>query len=654
MLSLTLLGTRVQFPPPPLNSTLANDRKCAISLALRRSGGVKFSLPNGFGCYFSVSVGAMACLLGCWIPYNGSKASYLHAPFGGESMPRKKDTSEWKTDARGRYRRMIGWKIENGKRVQRPFYLGTDLDHAKARYLRVRELWAHLERTHKESLTFGLNSKFDPPEDEPEYLWDSQSLWVARELAAGRVQNFVPEEPEVYEAGKASWQLVIEDQQKWLPLPLANAAPQSSALLHEAIDRYVEHIQKTDLEPTPEGPQLTAFGYVKVEQARRIKSRQPDQPLSTLDLQGCQELLDYWRMRPLTEPRFEKPSKPMERRYCENHIAELNWFFRWLHKSKDFAWRKPEDFDELETRVKDLPDERTSIEFLNVEVYSLDELAILNKYATPLERLLLLLGLNCGFKGAEQGTLRFEHLFLDKPHPHAAMIREKTGFDIRPEDRFVLYSRNKSKVYGEFLLWPQTLEGLRWAAARHRRICDRKKVESSQLLLTDQGIPFFRRTQSTKNRSQIFVNKWAGLMKRIRKDHPDFPRYSFTTLRDTAADRIRHIAGGEVAAVFLMHGKPVKKDDLLDLYTNRPFGEVFKALRQLEQDLQPIFDAAPDDAWVTPMQQYTSLSTREQMLELHRQGVKAPEIARRFGKSPMTVYRLIERLQDHETAGDHQ
>ncbi|MGA8349366.1 MAG: hypothetical protein WB773_16375, partial [Isosphaeraceae bacterium] len=107
--------------------------------------------------------------------------------------------------------------------------------------------------------------------------------------------------------------------------------------------------RKTDLEPTPEGPQLTAFGHLKVEQARRLKSRQSDRPLSTLDLQGCQELLDYWRMRPLTEPRSKRPSKPMETRYCENHIAELNRFFRWLHKSKSFDWRKPEDFDELET-----------------------------------------------------------------------------------------------------------------------------------------------------------------------------------------------------------------------------------------------------------------------------------------------------------------
>jgi hypothetical protein len=96
----------------------------------------------------------------------------------------------------------------------------------------------------------------------------------------------------------------------------------------------------------------------------------------------------------------------------------------------------------------------------------------------------------------------------------------------------------------------------------------------------------------------------------------------------------------------------VKKDDLLDLYTNRPFGEVFRALRQLEHDLKPVFDAAPSDPWEAPMQQYTTLSTREQMLELHRQGVKAPTIAKRFGKSPMTVYRLIERDQQRVVADD--
>ena len=50
-------------------------------------------------------------------------------------MPRRKDASEWKADSRGRYRRMVGWREEGGKRVQQPFYLGVDLDQAKARYV---------------------------------------------------------------------------------------------------------------------------------------------------------------------------------------------------------------------------------------------------------------------------------------------------------------------------------------------------------------------------------------------------------------------------------------------------------------------------------------------------------------------------------------
>lgn len=100
---------------------------------------------------------------------------------------------------------------------------------------------------------------------------------------------------------------------------------------------------------------------------------------------------------------------------------------------------------------------------------------------------------------------------------------------------------------------------------------------------------------SRKKRSQIFVNEWAAIMNRIRKDHPDLHRNSFMPRRDVVADRIRHIAGGDVAAVFLMHAKPVKQDDLLDLYMNRPFWEVLKALRQIQRNLKPVFDVAPSE-----------------------------------------------------------
>ena len=76
-------------------------------------------------------------------------------------------------------------------------------------------------------------------------------------------------------------------------------------------------------------------------------------------------------------------------------------------------------------------------------------------------------------------------------------------------------------------------------------------------------------------------------------------------------------------------------------------------LERLPLSTDAVFDAAPSNAWETPMQQYSTLSTRERMMELYRQSVKAPEIAGRFGKSPMSLYRLIERQQDREAVGDH-
>jgi hypothetical protein len=84
-----------------------------------------------------------------------------------------------------------------------------------------------------------------------------------------------------------------------------------------------------------------------VGQANELKQRHSDHPLSTLDLDGCQGLVDEWRMRPLTRDKRIKPPRSMAKNTCENYVSELMRFFRWLRKSKNFGWRKPEDFDEL-------------------------------------------------------------------------------------------------------------------------------------------------------------------------------------------------------------------------------------------------------------------------------------------------------------------
>jgi DNA-binding CsgD family transcriptional regulator len=247
-------------------------------------------------------------------------------------------------------------------------------------------------------------------------------------------------------------------------------------------------------------------------------------------------------------------------------------------------------------------------------------------------------------KGAEQGTLLLDHLFLDQPHPNARYLKEVARFECRDNERFILYSRNKSKVYGEFLLWPQTMEVIRWAIEQQERIVAQHGLSYRNLLVTKSGTLFYRLTGGGKNRSQIFGNKWNALIKRVRKSEPDFPYFPFSSLRDTAGDLVRHVADGEVAATFLMHGQPVKQDDLLDLYTKRPFGKVFEALRQMQADLKPMFDAVPQDVAEQPMQQYTPLDKRERIVELKKQGMTVSQIMDEVGVSRMTVLRTLKKL----------
>lgn len=588
-------------------------------------------------------------------------------------MPKKND-DEWKPDERGRLRRKVGWWISKaGKRKQYPFGFGSNIDQAKARLVRVRELWAYIEQKNNEPqkqyfpplLPEDLSNRGDP-------VWNGETLWIAKQLAEGKVQIpigpldsdsgytyalrvqrlaheypcivFVPKDNELHATGADFIHRSVEHQIKEIRGLAPNVIPEVTENLHAALDAYIADVKKNDVDPTSEGPTLSSYGAHKISNSTALKTHHKDRPLS-FDLDDCQELLDYWRMRPLTRDKRIQPPRPMKKRYCENFISELMRFFRWLHKNKAFRWRKPEDFDELKTGVKDIQEERTSIAaYTKRKFYLPSELPMLNKHATPLERLLFLLGLNCGFKGAEQGTLLLDHLFLNESHPNARYLREVSKFECHPDEQFILYSRNKSKVYGEFLLWPQTVELIQWGLNHRKAIVEQFNLTSRNLLITKKGTLFYRQTDGGKNRSQIFANKWNALIRRVRKSEPDFPYFPFSSLRDTASDLVRQAADGEVSATFLMHGQPVVQDDLLDLYTKRPFAKVFTALRQLKCDLKDMFEAAPENVIEQPMQQYTPLNKRDRIVELKKDGKTVTQIMDEVGVSRMTVLRTLEKM----------
>jgi hypothetical protein len=122
-----------------------------------------------------------------------------------------------------------------------------------------------------------------------------------------------------------------------------------------------------------------------------------------------------------------------------NHLKTARRFIKWLHRSDAFQWTKPIDAeDALRVRIAGL---RSNSEIAalkdGVAVWRIDEITTIYRYATDRERLLILLGLNCGFAQAEICTLRRDEIIDEKSLTTINRVRQK------------------SQVYGEFPLWPE-------------------------------------------------------------------------------------------------------------------------------------------------------------------------------------------------------
>lgn len=176
----------------------------------------------------------------------------------------------------------------------------------------------------------------------------------------------------------------------------------------------------------------------------------------------------------------------------------------------------------------------------------------------------------------------------------------------------------------------------------------------STLMVTRKGQRYDTPTKGNHTNFQI-PNSWFHLCDRIREDHPDFRRLSFNKLRKTAGNLIRTLAEGEVAAVFLAHGTPVKSDALLDVYTNRPFAKVFEAIERVGDKLRPLWAGVSEPFPEKPKKggANISLGTIRRIQARKHQGNKTDTIAEKLGVSPATVRRWAKQsAQTKEVGGE--
>jgi integrase len=378
-----------------------------------------------------------------------------------------------------------------------------------------------------------------------------------------------------------------------------------------ALEAYAAHVkEKYSLEG-----QVSEYGVVTLKYVAMLKASISG-PLARLDANRLDCWQRHWEQRPAGK------RGRLAYRTCVNVIKVQQHFLRWLDRQKKMGWRIPADYERRKVKIDMTQEERAAKLGQQVKAYTVEQLAILYEYALPWERALLLLALNCAFGAREIATLQQAEIHLGTEHPHYRKLGD-----------WIMRLRTKTDVYGEWRLWPETV-----AAIEHLRKL-RPASKRPEVLLTKQGNTLWEPTKNGNPNRQI-PNAWQRWLKRVRKDYRDFPPLGFKYLRKTAATLMRRLAGGEVASIFLAHGKATG-DDLLEVYAQRPFRRVHKALRKLRRRLQPVFDkvAVPFPDEVQETRPALPLGKIRQIKEMRRQGFKVCHISKTLGVSRATVYR---------------
>jgi hypothetical protein len=400
----------------------------------------------------------------------------------------------------------------------------------------------------------------------------------------------------------------------------------------QAVDAFVDDLNNKNTLPdgslSPWGKtqitQVTSWRNFMAEATEKRNNKKVSLALLETDLADltvakAQQMIDATRKRPLT---FEsKKTRRMAPKSAEAINKKVKHFFDWLDLSDDWQWWEPPRFRKLLYKVSPLTDEEKHQRKIKKEKWRIsdDEIQILYQLATPVERVLILLGLNCAFGAGEIGNLRIPYVKFDTQEIDG--IRFKTGNDTRHH------------------LWLETIEGLQWELKRRETLPKSDKGKDIFFLTEKGGGPLWSKTKAGNYNNGV-KKRWDDLMKRVMKDHSNFHRYSFGKLRKTAAIRVIELADAEAASMILAHGIP-SEDKVLAAYVTIPWKKLYAAQEKYGETIRPLLKTRRPP-FEQPPKNYIGKKAL-QILEQHKNGVPALQIARSLEISTMTVYRHLER-----------
>jgi len=193
------------------------------------------------------------------------------------------------------------------------------------------------------------------------------------------------------------------------------------------------------------------------------------------------------------------------------------------------------------------------------------------------------------------------------------------------DDDMLQVRRNRRKTLGYFEagLWAETVKMIGWLKQR--------SGGSPWVVLNPKG------ERPTPGK---LASAWNKLLDRAEQYQPGFRRLPFKAGRKTAFTLVESVSTREIAGVFEGRGQ-VTSDKFADVYGPRLFDRVREANSRVGEQMQPVFDAAPDAFQSTWSGGSTNISRRkiELIRSLWLEGVKPTHIAKTVGVSRQTVYR---------------
>ncbi len=534
-----------------------------------------------------------------------------------------------KKQSDGVFFRNLGWKRNGKKRSQPKFRLGRDETKAGEAVIRLELLWSLVVSEQREK----LGRDHEPSWSEPAFsiakaIEKGQTVFtVPRPYFDGRpmkgpawvrtafsefiseqsdtpVFYFAEDDTDDYDALYVSWLRVLQERYpviairaadkrafrkgtekntelargyllradrhgKDASINIAGVAP--GQRLHKALDSFAQSLTRNPRYTDSRTKGLSRWGSVFRNYILDFKNRYEDQHLSTLGQSAVQRLYDYWRFRP-TSAKSKELVSPYTAR---NRIQALKEFLKWLHVSEEYDWRFPEDYELVEKTVPRVTETKKVL----IDVLSKAVIKKLHASANPIQRAMLLLGLNCGYRYSELRNLMIGDIEFEITHPHAELIH----YSSEKCESFIRKRRHKTGVYGEHVLWSASVQALKELIGTRR---------GGHVFLKENGLPMGRLGKNGKP-VEDFQYEWNQLVEELGtgEEQLNTDGLLHSMLRKTGANYIRQNYGGEIEAVYLNHGSTCK-DNLADLYANRPFSTLFVAIRDFGRYLG--FDASPD------------------------------------------------------------